>query len=223
MKHLIVCVTLGMLLVSCGKDDSGNNSSQTESKVIAKPAASSSPTPTSQPFNETLYLETLTDLGSCDSSSLHKLVYVEEDSQFHSCAKSGWMIVTIKGKDGSNGKDGVNGSNGKDGTVANSINQFWTDPITNRMWFFGGAVSESWSGSTVVFPSCPAGYNMPALADAQEAWSHGIATALNSLQMAQSLRVSVAASYTYGAYYNGGTSMNSIASVAALYNLACYK
>ena len=165
MRHLLVMISF---MTACGKDPGAKGASDQ--------AGSQQETATATPTPDTLYVDTLADLGPCDAHNQRQLIYAAEDAQFHTCSANSWQVVVIKGKDGKDGLAGTTGTagtNGKDGQDK-TIPNLWKDPMTTRTWVFGSLVGYASA-------SCPAGWTMPTRAESDVAWNHGIGIAVHNL------------------------------------------
>ena len=61
------------------------------------------------------YAQTVSDLPTCDSTTLGRLYYVENNSEFQVCKTAGWTVINITGPQGPAGANGTNGVDGQDG------------------------------------------------------------------------------------------------------------
>lgn len=155
MKHLILIV---LVLTACGKGDSGNDSTPSEQKKNV-------------PYTS-YYVDKAESLMPCTDDNRGVLAYVRSLDQFQACLESGWSVVNVKGKDGSNGKDGTNGTNGKDGTPTSS-NQ-WFDPVSKKAWVFSGLLMDT---ASFVDNTCTGDYRLPTAAEIMSALGHGMKAA----------------------------------------------
>lgn len=165
--RIIPYILVLSVLAACGS--SGGSSDNSKNELTAQAG---------EPLQDdpgTIYLETIAELGPCEPSNKRQLAYVEEDGQFRTCSKAGWKVIELKGKDGtngtngSNGKDGVAGKAGEDKTSPN----MWLDPVTGRHWLISSKMTYNLANS-----ACAQGWTFPGRSQADEAWNHGIQTAL---------------------------------------------
>lgn len=149
-----------MFLVSCGSNKGSDDSS---------PQASSPHITTSY------YVADASKLIACDDSSRGFLAYIENLAQFEACLSSGWTVVDVKGKDGSNGAQGSTGAAG----TPTSANQ-WYDAITTKMWIMT-TISTSTVGWTNSLSACTGSYRMPSPSEIMTALTHGMKPAAQAL------------------------------------------
>lgn len=157
MKTAIIAI---LALSSCGAQDSsggGATTTQDTAKTIST---------TTQEMS--YYVDSVKDLKECDKEHLGALAYVKAQDHFLSCEESGWTEVTIKGKDGANGKDG------KDAPIVDA--SLWVNSVNGKTYKIMGNI---WIGpvssATTWAPLCEAiGFASLSDADAVDAIRGGI-------------------------------------------------
>ena len=68
------------------------------------------------------HVQSANNLPTCDSSTMGRLYFVEQNSEFRVCKSTGWQVIDLTGPQGepgaagADGQDGANGIDGADGT-----------------------------------------------------------------------------------------------------------
>ncbi len=182
------------LLAACGTQGQGsgptglpNQPVTTDQPDATKPtgteAPAAKPTVTADQVQDALYLDNLADLGTCDASNKNQLVYVAEDSQFHSCSAKGWIFVSIKGKDGTNG------------TSATMLTNSWYDDIANRTWYVGASTpvipdpnnANSKTANVLDCPTGTIGNGINLSGPVQDALQNGLGTLFDRMNIPQNI------------------------------------
>lgn len=154
MKNLIIILAIifsSEILVSCGTEEGSSSATEETGKEILTDEIK-------DPDSVSYMVDSLDELPACDDATERELGYVMDLDSFYSCQKGAWEKVSIKGERGEKGEKGDSGSFNPN---------LWEDPFTERKWIIGGS-----SASSGV--SCPSGYVVPTINDAQEAYNHGI-------------------------------------------------
>lgn len=166
----IIIIFVLLTISSCGsKSDTGSQSQSVNQSQ--------------QPVSTSYYVKSSAALVECNDKTRGYLAYIQDTAQFEACLDSGWTVVDVKGKDGSNGKDGTNGiagPNGRDGSNGSSgkdgammaTNQ-WYDPISQKSWVMTNFLSTvaSWTNAS---SACTGSYRVPTAAEIQIALIHGM-------------------------------------------------
>ena len=91
MQRLPVVVCLMMMLVSLTGCIGEDNLETEEGDEVILEDTDDWPT---------YYVQTSGDLPTCDTSTLGRLYYVEDDVNFQACMSTGWEVVEIGGSNG---------------------------------------------------------------------------------------------------------------------------
>lgn len=82
------------------------------------------------------HVQSVSSLPTCDSSTMGRLYYVEQNSEFRVCKSTGWQVIDLTGPlgepgligsdgqdgaDGADGTDGVDGADGQDGADGTNV------------------------------------------------------------------------------------------------------
>lgn len=151
MKYFAVYL-LVTLMLACGAED-------TESKqqpVVLEEV-------TEEETTGSYYAATEADLPKCTAKKKGLLVYLASHEVFQACDGNGtYKSVSIKGKDGANGKDGA---------PAEALAQNeWIDNITGKKWLMGGYIQNQPAATA----ACGGNYVSAPIDDLKAACHHGL-------------------------------------------------
>ena len=194
MRKLIIILFLMIIYMpGCGSSRSSNSSSD----IVD--SSSSQVSSASDVSNGAMLVNTLDEIGVCDSTKFRQLIYVIEEEKFYYCSKIAWTEINLKGekgekgdqgqqgtagvsgKDGSIGTQGQQGTTGKDGRDGSS--QVWVHPIDGTRWFLSRSFrinSLSITTSDKKFVLCPSGSHVPNDAEFEDAIVAGLWNQISS-------------------------------------------
>lgn len=178
IKRKMNYMILILMLSACGghhhSGGDSSSSSSAKSKVTSNAASSSS--------DFARLVDTVSDLGVCDSLRFGQLFYVQEISQFFFCAKtnSQWSAVDLRGPKGDVGAQGINGKDGAT-TKALEANE-WADPVSDLEWIVGASMTRG-NAITSTVELCTSGLRYATQQEASDAISHGIMQKLSTFSL----------------------------------------
>ncbi len=108
-----VLVTFLAILTACGQ--APTDGLPTDQNAAPTETTKTQGTTTETDDFQSFYLDTKAELWPCVPAIYRQLVYIQEETQFYTCVKNDWVMVSIKGEKGDKGEDGKQGEDGEDG------------------------------------------------------------------------------------------------------------
>ena len=203
---MIKYVVIALFIISCGTENNQNPASG----LPENPDVSEEPE--EAPYMQSMTLDSFQDLPDCNKKNDKQLVYVLSTETFYTC-DSEWVEIEVNGIDGVNGQNGENGDDGNDGVMTSP--SVWVDSFDSTEWLLGGPIASS-------DVACPAGYSVPTVYEAQDAYEHGLGVALASWGVSLNMWVkNINAPYAVEAYKDLSDFTTVVNSTGG--SLFCYK
>lgn len=183
MKRIFLTVLMSSSIgTGCGRDESNSSNAATAEK----------------PTLQSIAIASMGDLPECSEANNTQLAYIKDEKAFYVCEGNDWNIIddapvevlTVKGK---------NGSNGSDGATVTTNN--WYDAVTGKLWLIGANVHYS-----VISTSCVSPWRLPTKQEALAAAQRGLGVAATTISGPTTMWTSTP--------YNVGTSQTYITAIS---------
>jgi len=174
MKPILTLVSL-MILTACGTESGGGSANLVDPDTQKQGDA-----PAGTDLSAQL-VATQAAAPVCDEAAEGRLIYVQDEKAFKSCAAGEYAVIVLDipkgekgdkgdiGEVGAKGADGADGVNGTDG-----LGTLWVDPITEYRWI--AATAGNFATALV---ACGGDYELPTEGQLLDAALHGIANSLD--------------------------------------------
>jgi hypothetical protein len=158
-------LVLALLVSGCGAAPSHDGDGSTDQP---------SPATTPVPQQNSLYVQTASELPPCDGTREGWLAYLNAVSKLQACVAGEWTDVHLTsgpagekgdvGPKGDAGPEGPKGDPGPDG----GQNQ-WVDPMTKKRWLMGGSGNLNYA-----LTACTSGWGLGSVDHLVAASAHGL-------------------------------------------------